>query len=93
MTFRVLLAVGALVFLLWCSLRLAPGAGPAALVRAQAVTDPPAPAHLVPTATPIPGSEPLPLGATIETVSSDNSGPIAMVFDPADRLFYTDLHG
>jgi glucose/arabinose dehydrogenase len=53
------------------------------------------PAYAAPllTATPPPSSEPLPPGATVETVLSGLNPAIAMAFDPTGRIFYTEKAG
>jgi glucose/arabinose dehydrogenase len=38
-------------------------------------------------------TEPLPAGASIETVLGNMNGPIAMAFDPTGRIFYTEKSG
>src|SRR5437773_2081575 len=40
-----------------------------------------------------PASEPLPAGASIQTVMSDMVQPVAVVLDPAGRIFYTEKTG
>lgn len=41
-------------------------------------------------AAPMDGTEPLPAGASVQTVLSNMDAPVAMAFDPAGRLFYTE---
>lgn len=62
-----------------------------ALVAALFVRPSSAAAPLVPSQAPNDGSEPLPPGASVETVLSDlTGGPCVMAFDSAGRLFYTE---
>jgi glucose/arabinose dehydrogenase len=62
---------------------VAAGQGPAA-------ARPPAPAAQPGAAAPDDGTESLPPGAAIQTLLSGMTQPIAMAFDPAGRLFYTE---
>src|SRR4051794_38886873 len=41
-------------------------------------------------ASPSDGTEPLPPGTSVEVVLSNMNNPVAMAFDPAGRLFYTE---
>src|SRR5689334_20040353 len=77
---RLLLPLAALLL---AALALAPWPGSPALDTTLAAA-PPSPS------VPADGTEPLPPGATIETVLPDMDHPTAMAFDPQGRLFYTE---
>jgi glucose/arabinose dehydrogenase len=62
---------------LWLGARATP------LRAAAAITD----------SSPRDGTEPLPAGASIQTILSNMNVPVAMAFDPAGRLFYTEKTG